>query len=89
MVPLKFQKYEEYRSDDFEIDFYFLQWIQSPENLIIGYFWENFLKKYPNKRYEIELARYRILKTNYFLNPFSQQDIETLWYQINATITTI
>lgn len=88
-MSLNFQKYEEYCSEDFATDFYFSQWIQTPENLTVSYFWENFLKKYPDKIHEIELARHKILKPNGFLSHFSQQDIESLWHQINVTITTI
>jgi transmembrane sensor len=89
VVSLNFQKYEEYCSEDFATDLYFSQWIQAPENLTVSYFWENFLKKYPNKIHEIELARHKLLKPNTFSNHFSQQDIESLWHQINVTITTI
>ncbi len=88
MVSLNFRKYEEYCSEDFVTDIYFSQWINAPENLTISFFWENFLKKYPDKIHEIELARHKILKPNVFSIPFSQHDIESLWHQINATITT-
>jgi hypothetical protein len=71
------------------MDFYFSQWIHAPENLTISFFWENFLKKYPEKIHEIELARHKLLKPNIFLSHFSQQDIESLWHQINITITTV
>ncbi len=87
MVSLNFQKYEEYYSEDFVSDFYFTQWIHAPENLTVSYFWENFLKKYPEKIHEINLARHKLLKPNDFSNYFSQQDIESLWHQINVTIT--
>lgn len=89
MVSLNFQKYEEYCSEDFATDFYFSQWIHTPGNLTISYFWENFLKKYPDKIHEIELARHKLLKPCEFISHFSQQDIESLWHQINVTITTI
>ncbi|MEY4541603.1 MAG: hypothetical protein RLZZ306_3360 [Bacteroidota bacterium] len=88
-MSLNFQKYEEYCSEDFVMDFYFSQWIHAPENLTISFFWENFLKKYPEKIHEIELARHKLLKPNIFLSHFSQQDIESLWHQINITITTV
>ena len=88
-MSLNFQKYEGYCSEDFVTDFYFSQWIHAPENLTISYFWENFLKKYPDKIYEIELARHKLLRPNTFLSHFSEQDIESLWHQINVTITTI
>jgi hypothetical protein len=89
VVSLNFQKYEEYCSEDFVTDFYFSQWIHSPENLTICYFWEHFLKKYPNKIHEIELARYKLLKPFVLSSHFSMQDIENLWHQINLSITTI
>jgi hypothetical protein len=89
VVSLNFQKYEEYCSEDFVTDHYFSQWIHTPENLTVSYFWENFLKKYPDKIYEIELARHKLLKPNTVSNHFSQQDIESLWHQINVTIATI
>ena len=89
MVSLNFQKYEAYCSDDFATDFYFTQWIHAPENLTVSYFWENFLKKYPDKIHEIELARHKLSKSNEFLSYFSEQEIENLWHQINHTITTI
>lgn len=89
MVSLNFQKYEEYCSEDFVTDFYFSQWIHTPENLTISYFWEDFLKKYPDKIHDIELARHKLLKPSEFISHFSQQDIESLWHQINVTITTI
>ena len=89
MKSLNFQKYEEYHSEDFVADLYFLQWIHAPENLTVSYFWENFLKKYPDKIHEIELARYKMLKSNGFSSNFPQQEIESLWHQINVTITSI
>lgn len=85
---MNFQKYEKYYSDDFATDFYFSQWIHAPDNLTISFYWENFLKKYPNKIHEIELARLKILQPNIITNQLSQQDIESLWHQINVTITT-
>jgi len=88
-VSLNFQKYEEYRSEDFVTDLYFSQWIHAPENLTVSYFWENFLKKYPDKIHEIELARYKMLKPNGFSNNFSLKEIESLWHQINASISII
>jgi transmembrane sensor len=87
VVSLNFQKYEEYCSDDFAMDFYFSQWIHAPENLTVSYFWENFLKKYPEKIYDVELARHKLLKPNLFSSHFSEQDIESLWHQINVSIT--
>ena len=89
MATLNFQKYEDYHSDEFATDIYFSQWIHTPENLTVSFFWENFLKKYPDKIHEIELARHKILKPNHLSSHFSQQDIESLWHQINVTITTI
>ncbi len=89
MVAMNFQKYEEYCSDDFATDFYFSQWIYAPDNLTVSFFWENFLIKYPDKIHEIELARHKILKPTIITNQLSQQDIESLWHQINVTITTI
>lgn len=88
-MSLNFQKYEEYRSEDFVTDLYFSQWIHAPENLTVSYFWENFLKKYPDKIHEIELARYKMLKPNGFSNNFSLKEIESLWHQINASISII
>ena len=89
MVSLNFQKYEVYYSDDFATDLYFLQWIHAPENLTVSYFWENFLKIYPNKIHEIELARHKILKPYSLSNSFSKSEIESLWQQINVSISAI
>jgi hypothetical protein len=88
-VSLNFQKYEEYCSEDFATDFYFSQWIHAPDNLTVSYFWENFLQKYPDKVYEIELARHKVMQPQILLNNISQTEIERLWHQINVTITTI
>ena len=88
MVAMNYQKYEGYCSDDFAEDFYFSQWIHAPESLTLSFFWENFLEKYPEKIHEIELARHKILKPTIFVNQLSQQDVESLWHQINLTITT-
>lgn len=88
-MSLNFQKYEEYRSEDFVTDLYFSQWIHAPENLTVSYFWENFLKKYPDKIHEIELARYKMLKPNGFSSNFSLKEIEILWHQINVSISII
>lgn len=86
---MNFQKYEEYFSDDFATDFYFSQWIHVPDNVIVSFFWENFLEKYPDKIHEIELARHKILKPTIIAHQLSQKDIESLWHQINVTIITI
>ena len=88
-MSLNFQKYEEYRSEDFVADLYFSQWIHAPENLTVSYFWENFLKKYPDKIHEIELARCKMLKPNGFSSNFSLKEIEILWHQINVSISII
>ena len=88
-MSLNFQKYEEYCSEDFATDFYFSQWIHAPDNLTVSYFWENFLQKYPDKVYEIELARHKVMQPQILLNNISQTEIERLWHQINVTITTI
>jgi hypothetical protein len=89
VVATNFQKYEKYFSDDFASDFYFSQWILAPDNLTISFYWENFLKNYPDKIHEIELARHKILKPTIILNQLSQQDIESIWHQINVTISTV
>ena len=87
-MSLNFQKYEAYYSDDFAMDFYFSQWIHAPENLTVSYFWESFLKKYPEKEFEIEIARYKISNPIHHFDCFSQYEIDSLWHQINVTITT-
>ena len=88
MAKLNFQKYEDYRSEEFATDIYFSQWVQTPDNLTISFFWESFLKKYPEKEYEIEMARHKISNPIYQLDYLSQYDIDSLWHQINITITT-
>ncbi len=88
MAKLNFQKYEDYRSEEFATDIYFSQWVQTPDNLTVSFFWESFLKKYPEKEYEIEMARHKISNPVYQFEYFSQYDIDSLWHQINITITT-
>ena len=88
-MSLNFQKYEGYCSEDFVTDLYFSQWIHTPDNLTVSYFWENFLKIYPYKIHEIELARYKMLKPNGFSCNFSLKEIESLWHQINVSISII
>jgi hypothetical protein len=88
VVAWNFQKYEDYCSEDFATDNYFSQWILSPNNLIISFFWESFLKKHPEKEHEIEMARNQILNPQTNQNQLSQQDIESLWQRINETIIT-
>ena len=88
MAKLNFQKYEDYHSEEFATDIYFSQWVQTPDNLTVSYFWESFLKKYPEKEYEIDMARHKISNPIYQFEHFSQCDIDSLWNQINTTITT-
>ena len=88
MAKLNFQKYEDYHSEEFATDLYFSQWVQTPDNLTVSFFWESFLKKYPEKEYEIEMARHKLSNPIYQITNFSQYDIDSLWHQINITITT-
>lgn len=87
-MALDFQKYENYRSEDFATDTYFSEWIQSPNNLIYACFWETFLKKYPEKLPDIEMARHKVLNPNLHINQLSHQEIDDLWKRINKTIIT-
>jgi len=86
VIALHFQKYEDYNSEEFATDIYFYQWIQTPENLTVSFFWKSFLKKYPEKKHEIEMARHKILNPIYQFEHLSQHDIDLLWQQINKTI---
>jgi hypothetical protein len=86
VIAINFQKYEEFFSDDFVNDHYFTEWIQQPDNLTLTYFWENFLKQYPEKEFEMSMARHKILNSDNQLTLSEQKD---LWHQINLTISNI
>ncbi len=84
MVAINFQKYEEYCSDDFMNDHYFTEWIQKPYNSNLSHFWETFIEHYPEKEFEITIARQQLLNSQ---NQLSQSEQNDLWHQINLTIS--
>jgi hypothetical protein len=47
-------------------------------------FWETFILQYPEKEFEISIARHKILNSQ---NQLSQVEMNKLWHQINLTIS--
>jgi hypothetical protein len=84
VLAINFQKYEEFYSDDFVNDHYFTEWIQQPDNSNLSYFWETFIKHYPEKEFEMSIARHQIINSQNLLS-YSEQN--ELWHQINLTIS--
>jgi hypothetical protein len=84
VIAINFQKYEEFYSDDFVNDHYFTEWIQQPDNSNVSFFWETFIQQYPQKEFEISIARHKILNAQ---NQLSQLEMNELWHQINLTIS--
>jgi hypothetical protein len=84
VIATYFQKYEEFYSEDFVNDQYFTEWIQKPDNSNLSYFWETFIKHYPEKEFEIQIARHRLLNSE---NQLSHSEQNDLWHQINLTIS--
>jgi transmembrane sensor len=86
---MNFQKYEGYDSEDFATDMHFTKWVHSPNDQYTSVFWETFLRKYPDKAYDIEMARNKILNLeNTHSESLSDEEIEILWQRINQTIIT-
>jgi hypothetical protein len=84
VIAINFQKYEEFFSDDFVNDHYFTEWIQQPDNSNLSYFWETFIRHYPEKEFEMSIARHQILNSK---NQLSYTEQNELWHQINLTIS--
>jgi hypothetical protein len=84
VIAINFQKYEEFYSDDFVNDHYFTEWIQQPDNSNLSYFWETFIKQYPEKEFEMSIARHQIINSHNLLSHLEQNE---LWHQINLTIS--
>jgi hypothetical protein len=84
VIATYFQKYEEFYSEDFVNDQYFTEWIQKPDNSNLSYFWETFIKHYPEKEFEIQIARHQLLNSQ---DQLSQTEKNNIWHQINLTIS--
>ncbi len=84
MIAIDFQKYEEFYSDDFVNDYYFTEWIKQPDNLNLSNFWETFVEHYPEKEFEVSMARHQLLNVE---NQLSHSEQNELWHQINLTIS--
>ncbi|WP_026994064.1 hypothetical protein [Flectobacillus major] len=81
-----FVKYEKYLAEDFVSDSFFLQWISEPNNPQISSFWQEFIKKFPQKNKEIETAKEIILQEipDESLTNFEEDE---LWQRINKSIS--
>jgi hypothetical protein len=88
VIGLDFQKYKSYGSDDFMSDEHFTRWVHKPNDTTLSNFWESLIRVYPEKMEEIIHARNTILQFPQNFQPLSTTEIETLWNQINITITT-
>lgn len=92
---MNFEKYIPYSTEDFVLDSYFMQWVLHPDaesNL----FWNEFLRRYPEKKDEIEQAMFliesfridepvvpnRALDVEIFLAPSGSKHTHTLGRQL-------
>jgi hypothetical protein len=88
VVGLDFQKYKTYDSEDFITDEQFTRWVHKPNDSVLSNFWESLIRVYPEKMEDIIYARNKILQFHHNFQPLSSTEIESLWNQINITITT-
>jgi hypothetical protein len=88
VIGLDFQKYKSYGSEDFMTDEHFTRWVHKPNDSMLSNFWESLIRVYPEKMEEIIHARNNILQFSQKFQSLSSSEIETLWNQINITIST-
>ena len=70
---MNFESYHNFEPEDFSIDPNFIRWV-SKEDQSQDFFWQAFLKKYPEKKNDIDLARSIVINTGLY---FSKNISET------------
>lgn len=83
----RFTKYKDFMSEDFMSDSCFIEWVKSENQLVENNFWQAFLKKYPEKQEEIEMAKF--ILNSHEKNILPENEVESLWSRINLTISII
>lgn len=83
------KNFENYTTEDFIHDDYFIEWITRPTNRH-DEFWKNIIRQYPEKKEQIKAAR-SVIKS---LTPVSQEvprdEIDDLWKMIeNSTVSRV
>ena len=71
------KKYQNFSDKDFAGDASFIKWVKNPDTET-AFFWETFIKTYPEKRGEIRNARQMILSLNFREDRLEASDIEAL-----------
>ena len=71
------KKYQNFSDKDFAADASFIKWVKNPDTET-AFFWETFIKTYPEKRGEIRNAKQMILSLNFREDRLEASDIEEL-----------
>jgi ferric-dicitrate binding protein FerR (iron transport regulator) len=77
--------YIDFTQADLIEDEYFLEWVSKPSEKS-QIFWEEFIKKYPEKKKEIETAKLIIKSMSPVETDFSETEIDSLWTSIKKSI---
>jgi ferric-dicitrate binding protein FerR (iron transport regulator) len=77
--------YFDFTQTDLIEDEYFLEWVSKPSEKS-QIFWEEFIKKYPEKKKEIETAKLIIKSMSPVETDFSETEIDSLWTSIKKSI---
>ena len=75
------KQYQHFSDRDFAADASFLKWVKNPD-IETTFFWETFLKNYPEKYEAVHNAREMILSINFKEDKLDANDIEELRRQI-------
>jgi ferric-dicitrate binding protein FerR (iron transport regulator) len=76
------RKYEQYTAEDFLQDSFFLQWMQGQNQAVE--FWEDWLENHPEKKEEVQKARYLFSELTFEENEIEDTEREQLWSKISA-----
>lgn len=76
--------YSEYTTEDFILNPHFREWVANP-NIISNKYWENWLKKYPEKIHELKEAKKMLRDFPLEYNHLKDEAVESMWHNLERS----